>query len=297
MSDWRNQAACSLEDPELFFPIGSSGAAELQTTQAKSVCWRCPSMDACLEWALETGQESGVWGGLAEDERRALKQAPARPIEIPEPSNPKRGSHRYPGYATAVDGILGTRLEEVQALMERHASVHDMAAALGTNMPTIRKVLERLENPVDDTEEKVDHAAVNQFVQGLPVEVSDAEFLAAVQICVGRDMTLADIDQSHGWQPRTAENWVNRLRKRYKRAGLEFPSLMQPSVRTFSEAEVVAIREKSRDGASDLQLAMAYCVNRETIAAICRGQRYQRFGGPLRAARKDLRQNEMGEAA
>jgi hypothetical protein len=25
----------------------------------------------CLEWALETGQDAGIWGGLDEDERRA----------------------------------------------------------------------------------------------------------------------------------------------------------------------------------------------------------------------------------
>jgi WhiB family transcriptional regulator, redox-sensing transcriptional regulator len=31
-------------------------------------------MDSCLQWALESGQDSGVWGGLSEDERRALKR-------------------------------------------------------------------------------------------------------------------------------------------------------------------------------------------------------------------------------
>lgn len=294
---WRDDASCREVDPELFFPTGTTLAAIIQTDQAKAVCAGCPSRQKCLEWALETGQETGVWGGLGEDERRALKQTPVRPIEIPEPSSSKKGSHRYPGYATAADGILGTRLEEVRALVERHASVHDIAAALGTNMPTVRKVLERLDKPFDDTVEKVDHAAVNQFVQGFPVEVTDEEFLTAVQICVGRDMTLAEVDLLHGWAPKTAENWVNRLRKRYKRAGREFPSLMQPSVRTFSEAEVVAIRKKSRDGASDFELAMSYSVKRETIRSICRGQSYPQFGGPLRPARQDLNQNEMGEAA
>ena len=34
--------------------------------------------DACLAWALESGQDAGVWGGLSEDERRALKRRAAR---------------------------------------------------------------------------------------------------------------------------------------------------------------------------------------------------------------------------
>ncbi|TLQ42328.1 WhiB family transcriptional regulator [Streptomyces marianii] len=39
---------------------------------------RCPVIEQCLQWALESGQESGVWGGLSEDERRALKRRTAR---------------------------------------------------------------------------------------------------------------------------------------------------------------------------------------------------------------------------
>jgi WhiB family transcriptional regulator, redox-sensing transcriptional regulator len=35
-------------------------------------------MEPCLQWALESGQDSGVWGGLSEDERRALKRRSAR---------------------------------------------------------------------------------------------------------------------------------------------------------------------------------------------------------------------------
>lgn len=72
--DWRQLAACKEEDPELFFPIGTSGPALLQIEQAKAVCFRCPAATDCLAWALDTGQDSGVWGGLSEDERRALKR-------------------------------------------------------------------------------------------------------------------------------------------------------------------------------------------------------------------------------
>jgi WhiB family redox-sensing transcriptional regulator len=72
------QALCREEDPELFFPVGNTGPALLQIAQAKAVCRRCPVMNRCLEWALDSGQDSGVWGGLSEDERRALKRRQAR---------------------------------------------------------------------------------------------------------------------------------------------------------------------------------------------------------------------------
>jgi WhiB family redox-sensing transcriptional regulator len=76
--DWRHRALCRDEDPELFFPIGTSGPAVTQIEQAKSVCQRCPVVQSCLDWALRSGQDSGVWGGLSEDERRALKRRQTR---------------------------------------------------------------------------------------------------------------------------------------------------------------------------------------------------------------------------
>jgi WhiB family redox-sensing transcriptional regulator len=76
--DWRHHAACRDEDPELFFPVGTSGPALLQITEAKSVCRRCPVNAECLNWALASGQDAGVWGGMSEDERRAMKRRNAR---------------------------------------------------------------------------------------------------------------------------------------------------------------------------------------------------------------------------
>ena len=72
--DWRHHAVCRDEDPELFFPIGTSGPALLQVEQAKAVCRRCSVTDECLQWALESGQDAGVWGGMSEEERRAVKR-------------------------------------------------------------------------------------------------------------------------------------------------------------------------------------------------------------------------------
>ncbi|ALE78914.1 WhiB family transcriptional regulator [Pseudonocardia alni] len=77
--DWRHDAICRDEDPELFFPVGTSGPALMQIAEAKSVCRRCPVTESCLQWALESGQDAGVWGGMSEDERRALKRRSTRP--------------------------------------------------------------------------------------------------------------------------------------------------------------------------------------------------------------------------
>ena len=76
--DWRHEALCRDEDPELFFPIGTTGPAASQVAEAKVVCRRCPVVASCLDWALDTAQEAGVWGGTSEDERRVLRRQAGR---------------------------------------------------------------------------------------------------------------------------------------------------------------------------------------------------------------------------
>ena len=76
--DWRHRAACRDEDPELFFPSGNTGPALLQIEEARAVCRRCEVVDECLQWALESGLDAGVWGAMSEVERRALKRRTAR---------------------------------------------------------------------------------------------------------------------------------------------------------------------------------------------------------------------------
>ena len=76
--DWVHRASCRDEDPELFFPLGTTGPAAAQVAAAKAVCNRCEVREVCLEWALATNQDSGVWGGLSEEERRALRRARRR---------------------------------------------------------------------------------------------------------------------------------------------------------------------------------------------------------------------------
>ncbi|MSS83728.1 WhiB family transcriptional regulator [Actinomycetaceae bacterium WB03_NA08] len=76
--DWRSRAACLSVDPELFFPIGNTGPAISQVAEAKMVCATCEVVEVCLRWAIENNQDSGVWGGMSEEERRSLKRRAAR---------------------------------------------------------------------------------------------------------------------------------------------------------------------------------------------------------------------------
>ncbi len=73
--DWRHAAACRNTEPDLFFPVGTTGPALDQIDAAKQVCFACEAQEPCLEFALVTNQESGVWGGTSEDERRKLRKA------------------------------------------------------------------------------------------------------------------------------------------------------------------------------------------------------------------------------
>ena len=72
---WRDDAACRDTDPDLFFPVGTTGPAIEQIANAKSVCDSCTAKEPCLEFALSTNQDSGVWGGTSEEERRKLRRA------------------------------------------------------------------------------------------------------------------------------------------------------------------------------------------------------------------------------
>ena len=71
---WRVDAICRDTDPELFFPVGTTGHALLQIDRAKQVCGECPVNIDCLDYALETNQDSGIWGGTSEEERRVLRR-------------------------------------------------------------------------------------------------------------------------------------------------------------------------------------------------------------------------------
>lgn len=71
---WRHAAACKDLDPSVFFPVGVTGPAEQQIATAKQICASCPVRLECLEFAMATKQNFGVWGGYDEEERREMRR-------------------------------------------------------------------------------------------------------------------------------------------------------------------------------------------------------------------------------
>jgi WhiB family transcriptional regulator, redox-sensing transcriptional regulator len=74
LTDWRETARCKEMDPDLFFPVGTTGPALLQIEAAKAVCRQCDVRQECLQYALDSNQEYGIWGGLTEEERRYMRR-------------------------------------------------------------------------------------------------------------------------------------------------------------------------------------------------------------------------------
>lgn len=58
-------------DPEIFFPDRANGG-RADYGDARAICGRCPHTAACLDWALTTRQDHGMWGMTTPEERRAL---------------------------------------------------------------------------------------------------------------------------------------------------------------------------------------------------------------------------------
>jgi WhiB family redox-sensing transcriptional regulator len=70
---WRDRALCLDADPDLFFPPDDGVNAYAQTLAAKKVCAACPVRAECLEYAIVNNELWGVWGGVPERPRRAMR--------------------------------------------------------------------------------------------------------------------------------------------------------------------------------------------------------------------------------
>ncbi|WP_055569123.1 WhiB family transcriptional regulator [Streptomyces atriruber] len=68
---WQEQALCAQTGADFFFPEPGSSVRE-----AKDICRMCDMRTACLEYALNNDERFGVWGGLSEKERYALRRRP-----------------------------------------------------------------------------------------------------------------------------------------------------------------------------------------------------------------------------
>jgi len=69
----------------------------------------------------------------------------------------------------------------------------------------------------------IDRVAVDAYLAGRRVDVSDAERLAALLAVPGRGMSLLEVDRLRGLPDKTSEVFLRRMTKRYERAGLALP--------------------------------------------------------------------------
>lgn len=95
---WRYDAACIGAATEIFFPDTTDKEDE---ELAKNICRSCEVVNQCLEFALSTNQNYGVWGSMNDVERRSFRRRrrlaaahnatpPKMPKSVPEPGYRQR---------------------------------------------------------------------------------------------------------------------------------------------------------------------------------------------------------------
>ena len=67
--NWFDDAQCEGTDSTVFFNVNYK-----KEQQAKAICRLCDVIDKCLEFAIDTKQPFGVWGGMTPAERRRLRR-------------------------------------------------------------------------------------------------------------------------------------------------------------------------------------------------------------------------------
>lgn len=71
---WADRAACR-DRPELdWFPESQSAQELAMAEMAKEVCRCCPVAQECLDYALDSGEKFGIWGGSSSRERSRLRR-------------------------------------------------------------------------------------------------------------------------------------------------------------------------------------------------------------------------------
>ncbi|MFG2676980.1 hypothetical protein [Streptomyces sp. NPDC048445] len=135
----------------------------------------------------------------------------------------------------------------------------------------------------------IDPIAVDQYILGARIEVTDNEFLAVLGRAAALGLSMGELDRRRGVSRGMNGDRVNRMRKAYQRAGLAAPAVLAPQAQKqpeFTNAEVIEIREKyAAGGITDLELSMQYGRTRKSISCLLSGTSYRDAGGPIRPAR------------
>lgn len=128
MNEWRSRAACIRRDPETFFPLTEK--KEL-SEKPLAVCRICPVSAECKQWAIDTWQEHGIWGGMTvrelREEVRKVKPKRLTPVQDRALEYLMKGNKRW---------TLSTFLK---ASPRRATEIIQELQAAGYSVPDIRK--------------------------------------------------------------------------------------------------------------------------------------------------------------
>ena len=72
---WQRRAECAKHDPEIWFPTKGSEEA---SAPAVRICLTCPVINECAAHAFRYNEVYGVWGGLGEFKREAMRKGKRR---------------------------------------------------------------------------------------------------------------------------------------------------------------------------------------------------------------------------
>lgn len=104
---WRDRAACIGAPQELFF--GDHGCSY---TEGRALCARCPVSNECLDYAVETWQPAGLWGGTLPRQRARIRTDKPITVECVECGTETR--QRRPNVLTCSQKCAYARHQRIQ---------------------------------------------------------------------------------------------------------------------------------------------------------------------------------------
>lgn len=80
ITTWHAHSACRDEALDWFFNREGETRAEKEVREyhAKAICGGCPVRVECGEYAMETNQRAGIWGGMTMVQRARLRKKRTR---------------------------------------------------------------------------------------------------------------------------------------------------------------------------------------------------------------------------
>ena len=69
---WKDQANCKNVDTNVFFPNDMGQIKPEKMTEALHYCYSCPVKEQCLEYAINSNIQVGIWGGMSTRARRQI---------------------------------------------------------------------------------------------------------------------------------------------------------------------------------------------------------------------------------